>query len=141
MLFQSQRKSCKLDFKVLNSLTQDTSDAITSSKPKYYKGLVNKLNDPKTSSKTYWKILKTFVNGTKIPLIPPLLVSNQLVSDFLEKANLFSDYISKQCTTIDNNSAIPANTSFVTDERLSIFDIYPGDTVNLIFSLVLRHMG
>ena len=94
-LFQSQRKSCKLDFIVLNSLTQDISDAITSSKLKYYEGLANKLNDPKTAPKTYWKILKTFVNGTKISLISPLLVGNQLVSDFLEKANLFNDYFSK----------------------------------------------
>ena len=101
--FQSQRKSCKLDFTVLNSLTQDISDAITSSKLKYYEGLANKLNDPKTAPKTYWKILKAFVNGTDIPLIPTLLVGNQLVSDFLEKANLFNDYFSKQCTTIDNN--------------------------------------
>ena len=121
-LFQSRRKSCKLDFAVLNSLTQDKSDAITSSKLKYYEYLANKLNDPKTASKTYWKILKTFVNGTKIPLIPPLLVGNQLVSDFLVKANLFNDYFSKQCTTIDNNSAIPANTS-------------SGDIVKIIRSL------
>ena len=134
-LFQSQIKSCKLDFTVLNSLTQDISDAITSSKLKYYEGLANKLNDPKTAPKTYWKILKTFVNGTKIPLIPPLLVGNQLVSDFLEKANLFNDYFSKQCTTIDNNSAIPANTSFVTEERLSTFEICPGDIVKIIRSL------
>ena len=52
-LFQSQRKSCKLDFTVLNLLTQDISDAITSSKLKYYEGLANKLNDPKTALKTY----------------------------------------------------------------------------------------
>ena len=45
-------------------------------------------------------------------------VGNQLVSHFLEKANLFNDYFSKQYTTIDNNSAIPANTSFATEERL-----------------------
>ena len=109
-LFQSQRKSCKLDFAVLNSLTQDISDAITSSKLKYYEGLANKLNDPKTAPKTYWKILKTFVNGTKIPLIPPLLVGNQLISDFLEKANLFNDYFSKQYTTIHNDSTTPTNT-------------------------------
>ena len=134
-LFQSQRKSCKLDFTVLNSLTQDISDAITSSKLKYYEGLANKLNNPKTGPKTYWKILKTFVSGTKIPLIPPLLVSNQLVSDFLEKANLLSDYFNKQCRTIDNNSAIPANTSFVIKERLSTFEICPGDIVNIIRSL------
>ena len=95
-LFQSQRKSCKLDFAVLNSLTQDMSDAITSSKLKYYEDLRNKLKDPKKAPKTYWKILKTFVDGTKIPLIPPLLVGNQLVSDLLKKANLFNDYFSKQ---------------------------------------------
>ena len=134
-LFQSQRKSCKLDFTVLNSLTQDISDAITSSKLKYYEGLANKFKDSKTAPKTYWKILKTFVNGTKIPLIPPQIVGNQLVSDFLEKATLFNDYFSKQCTTIDNNSAIPANTSFVTEERLSIFEICRGDIVKIIRSL------
>ena len=30
-------------------------------------------------------MLKTFVKGTQIPLMPPLLVNNQLVSDFLAK--------------------------------------------------------
>ena len=92
--FQSQRKSCKLNITVLNSLTQDISNAITSSKLKYYEGLANKLNDPKATPKIFWKILETFVNGTKISLIPPLLVGDQLVSDFLEKANLFNDCFS-----------------------------------------------
>ena len=134
-LFQSQRKSCNLDFMVLNLFTLDISDATASSKLKYYEGLANKLNDPKTDPKTYWKILKALVNCTKIPLIPPLLVGNQLVSDFLEKANLFNDYFSKQCTTINNNSAIPANTSFVTEERLPTFELCPGNVVNNIRSL------
>ena len=75
-LFQSQRKSCKLDFAALNWPTQDISDTITSYKLKYYEDLANKLNDPKKVPKIYCKILKTFVNGTKIPLIPPLLVGN-----------------------------------------------------------------
>ena len=129
---ESRRKSCKLDFAVLNSLTQDISDAIKSSKLKYYEHLANKLNDPKTAPKTYWKTLKTFVNGTKIPLIPPLLRGNQLVSDLFVKANLFNDYFSKQCTTISNNNAISANTSFVTKERLSIFQICSDDIVEII---------
>ena len=67
--------------------------------------------------------------------MPPLLVGNQLVSGFLEKANLFNDWFSKQCMTIDNNSAIPANTSFVTEERLSAFEICPGNIVKIIRSL------
>ena len=95
-LFQSQRKSRNLDFAILNQLTQDISDAaVRSSKLKYYERLANKLSYPKTAPNTYWKILKTFLNGTKIPLMVPLLVGNQLVSDFLVKANLFNDYFSK----------------------------------------------
>ena len=35
---------------------------------------------------------------------------------------------------IDNNSAIPANTSFVNEERLSTFGIFPGDIVKIIRS-------
>ena len=81
-LFQSQRKSCNLDFAILNSFTQDISDAITSSKVKYYECLANKLNVPKTAPKIYWTILKIFVDGTKIPRIPPFLVGNQPLSDF-----------------------------------------------------------
>ena len=57
-LFQSQRKSFKVDFAVLNLLTQDISDAITYSKLKYYESLANKLNEAKTDPKTYWKIVK-----------------------------------------------------------------------------------
>ena len=72
-------------------LTQDISDAIASSKLKYHEYLENRLNDPKIAPKTYWKKLKTFVNGPKIPLISPLLVGKQLVSDFLLKANLFTE--------------------------------------------------
>ena len=77
---------------ILNSSTQYVSDAIISSKLKYYVRLANKLNYPKTAPNTYWKILKTITNGTKILLIPPLLVGNQVVSDFVVKASLFNEY-------------------------------------------------
>ena len=58
----------------------------------YYRRIASKLNDPSTAPKTYWSILKSFVNGKKIPLIPPILVNDQLVTNFLEKANLFNDF-------------------------------------------------
>ena len=92
---QCQRKSGNLNCASLNSITQDISNAVNSLKLKCHKRLALKLNDPKAAPKTYWIILKTFVNEIKIPLIPPLLVRNQLVTDFLIKANLFSDYFSQ----------------------------------------------
>ena len=58
-----------------------------------YIHLSKKLNNPSTRSKTYWSILKSSYKGNKVPLIPPLLVNNKIVSDFTEKANLFNVFL------------------------------------------------
>ena len=134
-LFQCQRKSGNLDYAGLNSIIQDISNAVNSSKLKYHERLTLNLNDPKTTTKTYWKILKPFVNGTKIPLIPPLLVGNQLVTDILVKTNLFNDYFNQQCTTVDNDSSIPTNITFATEQKLSTFEFSTDDIVKIIKSL------
>ena len=68
-LCQRQRKSDSIDYTSLNVLTIDISNAIRSSNLKYHERHANKLTDPKTVPKTYWAILKTFLNGSKIPLI------------------------------------------------------------------------
>ena len=65
---------------------------ISIGKDEYYNNLSKKFNDPNTSAKTYWSILKSFYKGNRVPLIPPLLVNNKRVSDFTEKANLFNDF-------------------------------------------------
>ena len=78
-------------------LSLELSNTISFSKAKYHVRLVIKLNDPKTTSKTYWSILKTFANGSKVPLIPPLLVNNEFVTDFSVKVNLSNDFFRKQC--------------------------------------------
>ena len=68
-------------------------------------------------------------------MIPPLLVGNQIVSEFLVKANIFDDYFSKQCAIIENNSSNPANVSFETEERLSTFEICSDDIIKIMRSL------
>ena len=52
----------------------------------YHRRLSRKLNDKSLSAKAYWTILKTVYNNKKIPIIPPILIDNQLVTDFSEKA-------------------------------------------------------
>ena len=54
------------------------------------------------------------------------------MTDFL--VNLFNGYFSKQSTTIDNNSSIPANISFENYERLSTFEICSDDIVKILRS-------
>ena len=79
--------------------------------------------------------MKTFVNGSKIPLIPPLLVDNKLVTDFLDKANLFNNFFAKQCTPISNDSTVPLNINLETRERLSSLGFCVDDIVEIIRSL------
>ena len=70
---------------ISNSLTE----TIRSSKEKFYCKLFTKLANLSTSSKTYWSVLR--------PVIPPLIVNNNLITNFLEKANLFNEFFSKKC--------------------------------------------
>ena len=51
------------------------------------------------------------------------------------KTSLVNDYFSKQCTVIHNNSSIPANISFKTEERLPTFEIFSDDIGKIIESL------
>ena len=50
---------------------------------------------------------------------PPLLVENKLVTDFLDKANLFNEFFVKQSIPISNHSTVPVNINLETRERLS----------------------
>ena len=77
--------------------------------------------------------MKTFFNGRKT--IPPLLVTKNLISNFREKANIFHDFFVKQCQPIANNSILPTNQIFYTQNRLRDFDIDCGKFFKLINGL------
>ena len=108
------------------------------------KALIEKKNSSKTywsiakhftSSKTYWSIMKTFVNSKKTPIIPPLLVNNNLISNFREKANIFNNFFVQQCQSMANNSILLTNQIFYTQNRLRDFDIDRGEISKLINGL------
>ena len=81
---------------------------IEKSNLKYFSRLSDKLLGSKTSPKSYWSILKTFLNNKKIPCIPPLLHNGKSIIYFKEKAELFNDFFSKQCSLVNNNSKLPS---------------------------------
>ena len=91
----------------LQTISTELSEMILKRKNDYHRQLSDKLNDPETSAKAYWSILKTLYNEKKIPLIPPIVVNNKLISNFKEKANYFNDFFVSHCTPISNDSALP----------------------------------
>ena len=86
-------------------------------------------------AKTYWSILKTFYNEKKIPLIPPLLVDNNFVTDIQTKANIFNKFFAQQCTSLENSSVLPVNQKFLTQSRLNSIDINENEVLNIIRAL------
>ena len=78
----------------LQTISTELPEIILKRKNDYHRQLSDKLNDPEISAKAYWSILKTLYNGKKIPVIPPVLVNNKLISNFKEKANYFNDFFS-----------------------------------------------
>ena len=89
LMFRTQRKNSDFDIGILNKLSEDLSNAITNLKLAYYRRIASKLNDPNSPPKTYWSILKSFVNGKRIPLIPPILFKDQLVTNFFLKKQTY----------------------------------------------------
>ena len=72
------------------------------SKDTYYSNLSSKLVKQKSNPKTYWSVLKRFLNNKKLPCILSLFHENKLVTDFREKAEIFNSYFAKQCSLINN---------------------------------------
>ena len=56
--------------------------------------MCEKLNDHLTAPKTYWKILKRLLSNKKVPVIPPLLVDEEIISNFSQK--VFNKYLASQ---------------------------------------------
>ena len=61
-MFRTQRKNSDFDSAILNKLSEDLANATTNSKLAYYRRIASKLNDPNSAPKTYWSIIKSFVN-------------------------------------------------------------------------------
>ena len=79
------------------------------------------------------KLLKQpFQKIQEFPIIPPLLVDNNLISNFRD---IFNDFLVHQCQPIATNSILPTNQIFYTQNRLRNFDINCGKISKLINGL------
>ena len=84
--------------------------------------------------KTYWSIINKFSSNKKTPIIRPVLVNGELVSDFEQKANLFNNYFASQCSPIKNGRKLP-NFSYKTEKILTWSDIKDDKILSIIKNL------
>ena len=116
-------------------MTNNITTEISNSKKIYFDNLAKRLSDPKLNWKAYWGILKSFTNWKKVPIIPPLLINDQLVTKFNEKNYSFDEYHSNQCSITDNSSKSPMDQAPYTTSLLISLDIKESDILNIQKSL------
>ena len=101
----------------LDTFRIECQQAVENAKSSYLINLGNKVNDPNTSQKNYWKIINRVMNKCRAPKIPPLLMNNLFILTSSLKARYFNDFFSNQCTPVINNSVLPA-LNFLTNKRI-----------------------
>ena len=55
-----------------------------------------------------WTLLKTYLNGRKIPSISLLFQDKKVFADLNESSEIFNSFIAKQCSLTDNGSTLPS---------------------------------
>ena len=100
----------------------------------YLKNLGNKLNDPDTTPRNYWKIIHRVMNKSRAPKILPILSSGKFILSCADKATIFNDFFSNQCKLILNTSTIP-DFAYITDKQINHISFSDTDILTLIRNL------
>ena len=108
-----KKKKSNQSFETFQSFQSQLRSLIASLKNKYYSKVIKRLLDPSASPKTYWSILKTFLNKKKIPVIPAIFYDNKYITNFKQKAEIFNPHLSKQRSRLISNSKIPSECSYL----------------------------
>ena len=108
---------------------------IEANKEKYYSRICKRMMNPLTSTKTYWSILKSFLNNKKIPCIPPLFLQNRYITKYKDKAELFNNFFANQCSLINNSSVLSSLLLKQTENTISSIDFGLDDIAKIIHNL------
>ena len=90
------------DYFKFQGATSAVSEFISRRKEEYQNHLAFRLSDPMANAKTYWSLLKKNLQWEKVPIIPPLLTDNKVISDFEVKANHFKNVFCVSMHTFKN---------------------------------------
>ena len=123
-----------IDYNNLVLASNILKEEINLSRNAYFKRLSDRLCDPKTSPKAYWGVLKSFLSGKKVPIIPPVFDGIKFITDFKVKADLFNSYFANQCSIINNESTLP-DTNFDFNCTLSSLTFDENELLKLIQTL------
>ena len=121
----------------LDAFRIECQQAVETAKTSYLTNLGNKVNNPATSQKSYWKIINRVMNKCSASKIPPLLVNDLFILNCGEKARYFNDYFSQQCKPVINNSVLSI-LGILTNKRIDHITIENDELISLIRKINLN---
>ena len=127
-------------FEKFKALQYQLNISIEESKEKYYTKLSNRLADPLTSPKTYWSILKKFLNNEKFLAYLLCFMKTNLLQTSKKKLNYLIIFFVNQCSLLSNNSVLPTNLPQFTSKCLDSIRFSSSDIVKIISRLIqIKH--
>ena len=139
-------KECEKYFKLKNKTNDEVhiemykhkrslaKNAFRQARKQYYDDLADKIIDPETTPKNYWKLVKSLFNNSKQSTIPTLFDNNSSYTNDKDKADLLNDYFIAQSTLPASNIPLPPFT-YLTDARLGRIVILPQDVKKVLLNL------
>ena len=122
-------------FNKVEYLQNELKSLIEANKEKYYSRISKRMMNPLIGTKTYWSILKSFINNKKIPCIPPLFHQNRYITKCNDTAKLFNNIFANQCSLINNSSELPSLLFKRTENVISPIDFGSDDISKIIHNL------
>ena len=83
----------------------------------------------------YWSILKSFVNDKKISILTPLYHNGNFITDFYQKAELFTSFFARQCSVVQKSSTLSTNIAPETDQSLISINLSLDNILKIIQNL------
>ena len=115
-------------------LRNETTNMLRSSKREYFEKMANKLNTNVTSSRDWWKILKTFITTTKSSNIPPMKSNNEFFTKDKDKAKLLNNYFKTQSSLNDDGKILP-QVNKINANDLSVIMTSPDEVKSVLETL------
>ena len=122
-------------FNKVEYLQNELKSLIEANKEKYYSRISKRMMNPLTSTKTYWSILKSFLNNKKISCIPPLFHQNRYITKCKDKAELFNNFFANHCSLINHSSVLPSLLFKQTENVISSINFGTDDNAKIIHNL------
>ena len=126
------------DLKLFNKvqyLQNKLKSSIEANKENYFVCISKRMMNPLTSTKTYWSILKSFLNNKKIPCILPLFYQNRYSTKYKDKVEFFNNFFANQYFLIKTSSVLPSVLFKRTENVISSMDYGSDDTAKIIQKL------